>query len=169
MSLSRVKEKLSGLFCQQDWIREELWSICCWPIYRPFFFFFFYPLSLCHSCFPHCTCFLFSFYSRDLHFIFFHISAASLPHFLSFFFPAYHTAVSMCLMRILLLCLCLFFFSHQFCCSTSVKSAADVHIMPYNTLVINHVSLFHQPRYRHSIWPNKWPTYGWNMISDSWI
>ncbi len=52
-----------------------------------------------------------------------------------------------------------FFFFYQFCCFTSAKSAADVHIIPYNTLVINHAALVHWPRCGHRIWPNKWPTY----------
>lgn len=42
-----------------------------------------------------------------------------------------------------------------FCCFTSVECAADVHIIPDNTLVINHPSLLHHPRYRLRIWPNK--------------
>lgn len=115
------------------------------------FYFLFYVLSFYSSL--QYTCFFFSVSSRVLHFIFCRLFAL-----FSLCFPASLTVV---FMGIMLPCLCLFFFfcSHQFCCFTSGKSAADVHIIPYNTLVINHAALVYRPRWGHRIWPNKWPTY----------
>lgn len=65
-------------------------------------FFLFYYLLFCSS--PYNTCF-FSLSTRDTSIREFYFIL--LPHFLCF--PAYHTAFSMCLVRIMLLYLCLFF------------------------------------------------------------
>lgn len=43
------------------------------------------------------------------------------------------------------------FASHLFCCFTSVKSVADVCLISYNTLIINHASLVHQPRHMQDL------------------
>lgn len=40
----------------------------------------------------------------------------------------------------------------QSCCFTSVNCAADAHLMPYNSLVINHVSLV---RFAPYLWLNR--------------
>lgn len=144
-----VKGKLSNMFCQ---IKYEAFAT------DPFisevfalFYFVFLQLSSVHL-------FLFLFL---LYCVIFYVK----PHFcclLCLIFSLY-SCISYCCFCIsweFCCCVCLFvFFSHQFCCFTSVKSGADVRIIPYNALVISQVSLAHWPRCRHRIWPNYWLTY----------
>lgn len=106
----------------------------------------FLRLSFCNSI--QCTCFSFSASSGVLYFIFCRLFAL-----FSLRFPASLTLVS----HGNVVAVPVFVF--QFCCFTSAKSAADVHIIPYNTPVINHAALVHRPRCGHMIWPYKWPTY----------
>lgn len=67
----------------------------------------------------------------SVHFTLSHFSAASF----SLRIPASLTAVSVSHGNFV--AVCVFFIFFQFCCFTSVKSGADVHIIPYNALVIS--------------------------------
>lgn len=127
MSVS-VKEKPSRCFFQIKY--EAFATDPC--ISEGFALFYFLSAALLS------TLVLFSFFSRVLYFTLSHFSLASLPRFLSVFL--HPSLLLLCHMGILLLCVFLFF-SHQFCCFTSVKSGADVHIIPYSALVISCVLL----------------------------
>ena len=149
MLLSEWRTNCQACFCQLDLIVVELWSFSTDPfngeaLNTYAFPFLPSPTLLCTFVFfspspPEC-CILLSALCFSL---FSCIAVAPHENFV---------AASVCLFFF-------FFDSRQFCCFTSVKSAPDVHIIPYNALVINHGSLAHQPRCRHTIWPNKWPTY----------
>lgn len=110
----------------------ELWSICHWPHY----------LRVFYVHFPFCSIFLLLSFqlTRDCHIL---ISVTLLLAFFSatfsllFCFPAYLTVASHGDSAAESV-----FASHLFCCSTSVKSEADVHLIKYNTLIIN--SWLHQ-------------------------
>ena len=156
MLLSEWRTNCQACFCQLDLIAVEPWRFSADPFNCEAlntYTFLFYLLQLCcvhllsFLCLlqsvvfyflPHSCCLLASCFS-----LFSSIAVAPHENFVAasvfaFFF--------------------FFFGSQQFCCFTSVKSAPDVHIIPYNALIINHASLAHQPRCRRTIWPNKWPT-----------
>lgn len=110
----------------------ELWSIC----HRPDYLRIFYVDFLFCSIFLSLSFLL----TRECHILIsvaFQLAFFSVTFSLLFCFPAYlavafhgdSAAESV-------------FASHLFCCSTSVKSEADVHLIKYNTLIIN--SCLHQ-------------------------
>lgn len=124
-----VKEKLSSLFCLLNVIVVELWSICYWPIYlwalyASAFFFHFAFLQLSSAHLFRSLCLLWSVSATFL----LPLCLISLFSCILYCCPSWEFCC----------CVCLLFCSHQVCCFTSVKSAADVHIIPYNTPVINH-------------------------------
>lgn len=123
----------------------------------PFFFFTFYHSSALLTTLVSCslstqeTCISFS--------------STLLPLCLTFSLFSCIPCCCLCVSWEFCCCVCLFFFVHiSFVVPHLCISAADVHIIPYNTLVINHVSLFHQPRYRHTVFD---PTSG-PLMAERW-
>lgn len=105
----------------------ELWSICHWPDY----------LRVFYVHFPFCSIFLLISFqlTRDCHILIsvtLPLAFFSVTFSLLFCFPAYLTVASHGDSAAESV-----FASHLFCCSTSVKSEADVHLIKYNTLIIN--------------------------------
>lgn len=120
-----VKKNLSSLFCPLNWNLVELWSICSWPIY-------FWALTNLFSFSDPAAHFTLPVSSRVFYSNFCHIPGASWSHLLPY--------SSLTCDLFFSLSPCLLFCSHLFCCFISVKSTADVHLISYNTLNINHVS-----------------------------
>lgn len=149
MCLCLSEGKLPHLFCQLNLILVELWSICYWPSYLWTLHADFFQLPSVN--------FYFSLPPQEFNILIPVTFWLPLSHFL---FVLFFCIPYRCLSWEFCCCVCVCFFcSHLFCCFTSVKSAADVHLISYNTLIINRASLVHQPRHRHEIWPNKGPTY----------
>lgn len=114
----------------------ELWRICHWPVYLCVFYvhFLFYSLFFLLLSFllaPWVSYFNFS--HIPAYFIFCQFSPL-------FCFAAYLTVASHGDSAAESV-----FASHLFCCSTSVKSEADVHLIKPNTIIIN--SCLHQLRH----------------------
>lgn len=162
MKCVSVREKLQSLFCRLDLIEVELWSIRSWPIYPwtlpsllSFLLYAFFPTLF--------STLLYSSLSPQECYILF--SAAFL---LAIFSLLPCILYCQCISWEFCCRVCLFLFcSHHFCCFTSVESAADVHIIPYNTLVINHASGPSAEVQTKRIEPNKWPTYDIRLMDTN--